>query len=60
VHEETASPASGWLIGEHGLVRALISSPGLNYSTPPARRAAWWRRSRTSAISSICSGLGAA
>ena len=30
------------------------------YIASPARRAAWWRRSSTSAISSICSGRGAA
>src|SRR5450755_4932116 len=60
VHEETASPASGWLIGKHGLVRALISSPGLNYIAPPVRRAAWWRRSSASATSSTRSGRGAA
>src|SRR5450755_1254023 len=30
------------------------------YIASPPRRAAWWRRSSTSAMSSICSGRGAA
>ena len=34
--------------------------PIVNYAPQHARRAAWWRRSRTSAMSSIRSGRGAA
>ncbi|MGI8413897.1 MAG: hypothetical protein ACR2QA_15685 [Solirubrobacteraceae bacterium] len=54
-----------WLCGVLGrpAIRSSRSArcpSDISQVIPPARRAAWWRRSRTSAMSSIRSGLTAA